>query len=743
MDIRKIISEMTLEEKAALCQGKNSWETVGVPRLGIPSVWLSDGPIGVRKEIDGKDENGENMTEEAVCFPAMVGIAASFDPELAHFAGNTVAEAGRGLGVDVLLGPAMNIKRSPLCGRNFEYASEDPYLAGQIGAAYIKGVQEKGVGTSLKHFAANSQETRRFSVDERISERALREIYLAAFENSVRDGKPWTVMCSYNKINGVYSSENKWLLTDVLRNDWGYEGAVMTDWGATADHVKGIDAGMSLEMPRGCDGDDLAVVQAVREGRLSEEALNREVERMLRLTEKCIEGKQTEYEYDAGQQHHMARRIARETMVLLKNDGGLLPIRGNRKVAVIGEFAEKPRYQGGGSSHIRATEELSALEALRSVSAYTYAKGFNADADTMPDTLYEEALETARNADIAILFLGLPDAYESEGYDRTHMRIPACQEKLLNGILDVQKNVCVVLHNGAPVEMPWAERVPAILEAYLGGQAAGGAVVDLLFGAVSPCAKLAETFPLRLEDNPSWPYYPGFRDRADYAEGIWVGYRWYDIRKMDVLFPFGHGLSYTTFEYSDLKLSSDKFKKGNKTEVSVRVTNTGHFPAKETVQFYVRPDHAGRPRPVRELKGIGKIFLQPGESGTVTATLDERSFACWDEEIHDWFVESGRYIIEAAASSRDIRLSAALEAEGDAEYVHVTPDTLLNEILSVDGAQELLEREIGADFLETLPQWFRQCPFHGIRRGKTGDMISTERIRDLCGKLNALQHSGK
>lgn len=735
MDIQKIISEMTLEEKVKLCQGKNGWETVGVERLGVPTVWVADGPIGLRKVVRPWTMDGGEVAAEAVCFPAMAGIAASFDPELSGATGETIAECARAHDVDVVLGPAENIKRSPLCGRNFEYMSEDPFLAGKIGAGYIKGMQSKKIGTSLKHFAANGQETRRFTVNEKISERALREIYLAAFEEAVKDGKPWTIMCSYNKINGYYSSENKWLLTDVLRDDWGYKGLVMSDWCAVNDHADSVNAGLSLEMPRFGDCEDEYLLEAVKSGRVSEETLDREVRRLLELTEKCLDGRTREAEYDAGQQHHIARKIAREAMVLLKNDGGLLPITGNKKVAFIGEFAEKPRFQGGGSSHINVTEKLGAVEAVRSVCPVTYVKGFDADADTMSDKQLAEAVKAAKEADIAVLFLGLPDAYESEGYDRTHMKMPAIQEKLLNAVADVQKNIVVVLHNGSPVEMPWIDRVPAVLEAYLGGQATGGAVVDLLFGAVSPCGKLAETFPLKLEDNPSYLNFPGFRDEVTYAEDIYVGYRYYDKKKMDVLFPFGHGLTYTTFRYDDLKLSADTFRPGEKLTASVRVTNTGKFAAKEIVQFYVRPDHAGKDRPVRELKGFGKIMLQPGESGNVTVELNDRSFAYWSDEIHDWFVEAGKYVIEAAASSRDIRLSADVNVENKPLKLNVTMDTLMDDILTVPGAKELLEKEIGPEIMGKLNRWNTDHGIHllfTISEGK----ISRKQIEGIVEKLN-------
>ena len=736
MDIKKLLSEMTLEEKVRFCQGKNKWETTGVPRLGIPPVWVSDGPIGIRREVTAEELGAENPTFPSVCFPAMAGIAASFDPELAYETGEELGIAAKELKVDVVLGPAANIKRSPLCGRNFEYMSEDPFLAGKIAAGYIKGVQSKNVGTSLKHFAANSQETHRFTVNEHISERALREVYLPPFEEAVKEAKPWTLMCSYNKINGAYSSQNPWLLDTVLRKEWGYDGLVMSDWFAVHDHPESVKAGLSLEMPRKGDFEDDYLLAAVKDGRVSTEELDREVRRLLELTDKCLKGRGDEKEeFDAGAQHHRARRIAREAMVLLKNEDGLLPIEG-KKVAFIGDFARKPRYQGGGSSHINATEILSALDAVRSVAKVDWAQGFDADADTMSDEQLAEAKEAAKGADIAVLFLGLPDAYESEGYDRTHMRLPECQIRLLDEIFAVQKNICVVLHNGAPVEMPWIGKVKALLEAYLGGQAAGGAVVDLLFGAVSPCGKLAETFPLKLEDNPSYLNFPGTGDEVTYAEDIYVGYRYYDKKKMDVLFPFGYGLTYTTFSYSGLKLSSPSYKKGDRLTVSVKVTNTGKFAAKEKVQFYVRPLASALSRPVRELKGIAAAELQPGETKEVSCVLDDRSFACWLPEAGGWFVESGDYAIEAAASSRDIRLTETVKVESEPRPILVTEDTFVKDLLPYPGKKQLLISLLGEEKVKHL-NWFPgEFGVKHVLQMFTSGELDNDRVKEIVDQLN-------
>lgn len=747
MDVKKILSQMTLEEKASLVQGRDFWHTVPVERLGVPSIMVSDGPHGLRKQVPSAEHPGQDDTIKATCFPTAAGMACSFDPALMRELGNILGDTCQAEDVAVLLGPAANIKRSPLCGRNFEYFSEDPVLSGEIAAGYIRGVQEKGIGVSLKHFAANNQETRRMSVSETISERALREIYLASFERAVKGSDPWTLMCSYNKINGCYSSENPWLLTDVLRKQWGWDGVVMSDWGAVNDHVKGVAAGLELEMPRAGDDDDEMIVEAVKSGKLPEAALDQAVERMLELIDKAVSQRSPDTEIDLGQQHHVARKLAREAMVLLKNDGGLLPISGNKKVAFIGQFAAKPRFQGGGSSHINAAEELSSLEAVRSVCPVTYAQGYGTEKDEIDEALVAEAVKVAKDADIVVAFLGLPDNFESEGYDRTHLSIPSCQLHLLDKLLEVQKNVAVVLMNGSPVAMPFADKVPAILEAYLAGQAGGGAIVDLLFGAVSPCGKLAETFPLKLSDTPCYLNFPGDGDHVVYAEDIYVGYRYYDKKEMPVLFPFGHGLTYTTFEYSNLRLSSATFS-GAPVTVSVDVTNTGKVAAKEIVQFYVRPDHAGKSRAVRELKAFGKLLLQPGETGTVTVTLDSRAFAYWEDGLGDWFVEPGKYVVEAAASSRDIRLSADITAEGKPYYPPITADSTFGDALAIPGVRSLIEQQASSLLaapvtgdevnMEMMEAMMRDMPLHAMC-SFSGGQLQRKDIFELVNKINELR----
>ena len=666
MDIKALISQMTLEEKAGLCSGLDFWHTKPVERLGIPATMVSDGPHGLRKQDQEADHLGVNDSIKAVCFPAACATAASFDKDMIRRMGEAIGDSCQHEGLSVVLGPAVNIKRSPLCGRNFEYFSEDPYLAGKMSAAYINGVQSKNVGTSIKHFAANSQEHRRMSSSSDADERTLREIYFPAFEISVKESQPWTVMCSYNRINGTYASENRWLLTDVLRKEWGFEGYVMSDWGATADRVIGVHAGLDLEMPASGGVNDRKIVEAVKAGKLDEAELDLACERILNIVYRFEENRKPDTPWDMEAQHAMAAGIAAECMVLLKNEGGILPLNKDDDIAFIGEFAAKPRYQGGGSSHINAFKTTSAVEAAAGLKV-AYAQGFNANADTMTDEQLAEAVAAAKKAKVAVVFAGLPDAYESEGYDRKHMAMPACQNKLIEAVAEANPNTVVVLHNGSPVEMPWVGKVKAVLEAYLGGQAVGLATVRVLFGDANPSGHLAETFPVKLSDNPSYLYYGGEGNRTEYREGVFVGYRYYDRKDMDVLFPFGHGLSYTTFEYSDLRLSADAIDDTQTLTATVTVKNTGDRAGKAVVQLYVAAPEMDVLRPVRELKGFEKVALEPGEAKEVAFTLDKRSFAYWCEALHDWRVVSGDYCVEVGASSRDLPLCAKVAVTGTAQ----------------------------------------------------------------------------
>ena len=659
MDIKALISQLTLEEKAGLCSGADFWHTKAVERLGIPASMVSDGPHGLRKQDDKVDHLGVNDSIKAVCFPAASATAASFDKAMLTRMGEAIGDSCQHEGLSVVLGPAVNIKRSPLCGRNFEYFSEDPYLAGKLSAAFIHGVQSRNVGTSIKHFAANSQEHRRMSSSSEVDERTLREIYLPAFETAVKEEQPWTVMCSYNRLNGVFASENPWLLTDVLRKEWGFEGYVVSDWGAVSDRVAGLAAGLDLEMPSSGGINDKKIVEAVRSGKLDEAVVDQAVERILNIIFRFTENAKPDTPWDKEAQHQLAAEIAADCMVLLKNDDKILPLRKEDTVAFIGEFADKPRFQGGGSSHINCFRTTSALEAAAGLPVL-YAQGYSATKAAATEEQIAEAVAAAKKAKIAIVFAGLPDVYESEGYDRTHMRMPECQNRVIEAVASANPNTVVVLHNGSPVEMPWIGKVKAVLETYLGGQAVGLATIRVLYGETNPSGRLPETFPLQLEDNPSFLSYGGEGDIAEYREGIFVGYRYYDFKKAAVLFPFGYGLSYTDFEFSNLRLSANTITDQDLLTATVTVKNTGDRAGKAVIQLYVGDKESSVFRPVRELKGFEKISLQPGEAKDVSFTLDKRAFAYWNTELHDWTVEPGDFTIEIGRSSRDIALNASV-----------------------------------------------------------------------------------
>lgn len=685
-NLKELVSQMTLEEKAGMCSGLDFWHLKSVDRLGIPSVMVSDGPHGLRKQDDKADHLGINESIKAVCFPPAVLSACSFDRDLLRELGDTVGKEAQATDVSVVLGPAVNIKRSPLCGRNFEYYSEDPYLAGESAAAFIDGVQSHHVGTSIKHFAANNQELNRMSCSSEVDERTLREIYLPAFETAVKKSQPYTVMCSYNKINGTYSSENPWLLTEVLRDEWGFEGYVMSDWGAVNERVPGLKAGLDLEMPASGGLTDREIVAAVQDGSLDESVLDQAVERILRITFTWLDNRE-EQDFTLEADHETARRIAEESMVLLKNEN-ILPLTPSENVVFIGGFAKKPRYQGGGSSHINSFRVDSAIDAVRGIAEVSYVEGFSSSKDIYDEKLAAEAVEAAKKADKAVIFAGLPDSFESEGYDRSHMRLPECQDRLIREIAEVQPNTIVVLHNGSPVEMPWKDDVKGLLEAYLGGQAGGSAVVNILYGKVNPSGKLAETLPLKLSDNPSYLNFAE-REKVNYSEGVFVGYRYYDAKEMEVAFPFGHGLSYTTFKYSNLKLDRTEMTDQDTLTVSVDVTNTGSRAGKEVVQLYVSDRTGSVRRPLKELKGYEKVSLEPGETKTVTMTLDKRSFAWYSTELHDWYAASGEYEILIGASSRDIRLTEEIRLDSTQKLpLNLTLNTPMGDLIADERTRE-------------------------------------------------------
>lgn len=749
--LKHLISQMTLEEKASMCSGADFWHTKAIERLGIPSSMVSDGPHGLRKQDDKADHLGVNESIKAVCFPAGCGTAASFNRELLTEMGEVLGNECQAEGVSVILGPAVNIKRSPLCGRNFEYYSEDPLVASEMAGALIKGIQSKNIGTSIKHFLANNQETRRMSASSEVDERTLREIYLAAFEGAVKNQKPWTVMCSYNKINGTYAAENKKYLTDVLRDEWGFDGYVVSDWGAVNSRVADLEAGLDLEMPSSQGMNDRLIVEAVKNGSLKEEVLDKAVERILNIVFRFEENRDKAAVFDKDKDHEAAKKVAAETIVLLKNDG-VLPLSEDKKVAFIGKYAEKPRYQGGGSSHINSHKITSALDAASGNSNITYAQGFIDEKDEVNQELLDRAVETAKDADAAVIFAGLPDAFESEGFDRHHMSMPNCQNLLIERVAQVQPNTVVVLHNGSPVEMPWITKVKGVLEAYLGGQAVGAAEYDILFGKTNPSAKLPETFPLKLEDNPSHLNFPGEKDKVEYREGIFVGYRYYDKKKMEVLFPFGHGLSYTTFEYSNLKLSSERIKDTEEVSVFVDITNTGALAGKEVVQLYVADEESTVIRPEKELRDFAKVELQPGETKTVAFTLSKRSFAYYNTAISNWHVESGNFRILIGKSSRDIVLEASLYVESTVKLpVHYTADSTLGDVLENQEAASIVKELFAGNLLgggdegsaaseaitgEMMDAMMRYMPLRGVLSFAGDKGIDMTKLQELIDKIN-------
>lgn len=787
LNIEEILEKMTLEEKASLCSGADFWHTKAVERLNLPAVMVSDGPHGLRKQDENADHLGAEESIKAVCFPTASAMACSFDRELVYNAGAALGLECQAENVHVLLGPGINMKRSPLCGRNFEYYSEDPYLAGELGAAFVNGVQSQGAGTSLKHFAANNQEWRRMSISSEIDKRTLREIYLAAFERVVKKAQPWTIMCSYNRINGTYSCENNWLLNKVLRDEWGFKGLVMTDWGAMNNRVEALKAGLDLEMPSSHGETDQLIINAIKDGTLPEEVLDRAAKRVLELVDKSITNKK-QITYNKEKHHNLAKKTAINSAVLLKNNG-LLPLSGNEKIAFIGKFADIPRIQGGGSSHINCFKTESALEALKkAVNAnktceetyskeegqtfilgkqqgslnceYTYSQGYNTDKDETDNVLLAEAVENAASADVAVIFAGLPDSFESEGFDRTHLNIPECQNHLIEEIYKVQKNIIIVLHNGSPVLMPWLNKAGAVLEMYLAGQASGAAAVDLLFGKANPSGKLAETFPLRLEDNPSYLDFPGNRDKVRYSEGVFIGYRYYDKKKMEVLFPFGYGLSYTTFRYSNMRIefngnitnASGTVLKLNDTEpvkVYIDITNTGKLAGAEIVQLYIKNFDGLYIRPEKELKNFDKVFLEPGETKTVCMELGFRSFAYFNETLNDWFVESGTYKIAIGASSRDIKHIAEVKITASKKIPFHAGDTTTCkdvELFATDTKpldEILLKARIDKDnknitdneALKGMKAAFEETPLHSILSFSSKELGYND-IQQAVQKLN-------
>ena len=673
----------------ALTGGSDFWHTHAVPEAGLPEVMLTDGPHGVRKQDGSADHIGINDSIPATCFPPAVGLASTWNPALLTEVGNALGEECRALKVGVLLGPGLNIKRSPLCGRNFEYFSEDPYVAGELAAALVNGIQSQGIGTSIKHFAANNQETDRMRRDSQVDIRTLREIYLRGFQKVVTTAKPWTVMCSYNKVNGTHASENHFLLTEVLRDEWGFDGFVMSDWGAVQDRVRALKAGLDLEMPAQASH-EAGVVAALASGEIDQATIDTayaRIERILRLAQASLDGAPDTFDVDA--HHALARRAAEQSIVLLSNDG-ILPLAPETKVGVVGEFARTPRYQGAGSSHVNPTKLDNALDAIAAIVGHEvpFAPGFSTNPKVpVADGALDAAVAVAKDADVVLAFLGLGEAHESEGFDRTTCDLPAEQLAVLEGILAVNANVVVVLSNGSSVIVTsFKDRVRAIVEGWLLGQAGGPATADVLYGNVNPSGKITETIPYRLEDVPSFVNFPGDTTGVRYGEGLFVGYRGYDATRTEVAYPFGHGLSYTTFGYSDLAVNATS----DGISVSVTVTNTGPTAGREVVQTYVSIAESTVVRVPRELKGFADVTLEPGASATVEISIPTEELAFWSVVDEAWVVESGRYTVAAGSSSRDLRLSASVDVSGNEPVRIVTVESTIREAMAVPGFPELM-----------------------------------------------------
>lgn len=690
-----IVGKMTLEEKAALCDGADYWHLKSVERLGLPQIMVCDGPHGLRKQ-DAEHKNGIGLGNSvpATCFPTACTTACSWDPALLREMGEALGERCLAEDVSVLLGPGVNMKRSPLCGRNFEYFSEDPVLAGEMAAALIEGLQSKGVGASLKHFAANSQETRRMTVSSVVDERALREIYLAAFERAVKKSRPWTVMNAYNRLNGVYCSENEWLQTQVLRREWGFDGVVVSDWGAVNNRVEGLRAGNDLEMPSSAGANARRIEQAVRDGQLDEAILDMRVDALVDLILRADANRQSGVTVDEKAQHALARKVAGQSMVLLQNEDGILPVTKTQKLAVIGEMAVKPRYQGAGSSLIRPTKLDNALECLRR-DGYDvlFARGYHGIGDKADTEMLNEAVRTAARADVAIVFVGLTDEYESEGFDRTHMRMPASHNTLVRAVAEANPNTVVVLAGGSPVSIPWAGKVKAILNSYLGGQAGAAAVADILTGRVNPSGKLAETYPTCEHASPCAEWFPGNPATVEYRESIYIGYRYYEKAGKPVRFPFGHGLSYTQFRYSDLKLDRHEMEDKERLTLSFCVKNIGERDGAEVAQVYVADKESTIFRPVKELKAFKKVFLKAGEEKRITMILGKRAFAYYNVPHSTWHVESGAFDILVGASSADIRLRDTVQVQSTQpeipvpDYRESAPDYYTASVQHISAAQ--------------------------------------------------------
>lgn len=696
-EIQKIMEEMTIEEKASMCIGGDFWHTRAIERLGIPAVMLTDGSFGLRKQSGKSDHLGLHESNVAIAYPSGVNMASSFDPQLAKVVGGEIGKLCQMENVSVILGPAMNIKRSPLCGRNFEYYSEDPVVSSEIASGIIEGIQQEGVGACPKHFLANNQEHFRQTSNSVVDERTLRELYLASFEGAVKKANPWTMMCSYNQINGTYACENKRFLTDILRDEWGFTGYVMTDWGALDNPAESIAAGLDLGMPGPAPDNANRIAEAVKSGNLDEKILNQAVERILAILFRYVDNHREDAAYDFNEGHDVARIAAEESAVLLKNEEQILPLCEEEKVLFIGDFAKNPRYQGGGSSHINPYRVSNVWDTVKDNKNVMYMETSILTKEIVNcDKVNSSVRENVQSAQKVVIFAGLPESCETEGLDRLHMRLPDTQNQLIEAVASVTDNVIVVLHNGSPVEMPWLPKVKAVLEVYLGGEAVGEATANLLYGKANPSGRLAETLPIRMEDNPTYPYFGVERQDVVYREGILVGYRYYETMKKEVLFPFGHGLSYTDFTYSNLTLSTTDMNDTDTLEAQVTVKNTGAATGKEVVQLYVSGKTTGLVRPERELRVFQKISLAPGEAQTVKFQLSKRDFAYWNTDISDWYVSTGKYKIQIGKSVADIVLEDVVRVKSTTVLrPHFTLNSALGDLMANPIAFGVLKLAMG------------------------------------------------
>ena len=729
--IKELMKELTLEEKVSLLSGKDFWSTKPIYRLKIDSLYLTDGPHGVRKQSTESDELSLQNSTAATCFPTACCSACSFDPNIMYEMGEAISKEAKANKVSALLGPGINIKRSPLCGRNFEYFSEDPYLAGKMASGWISGLEDNGIAASLKHFAANNQETLRLVIDSIVDERALREIYLQAFEIAIKESNPSTVMCSYNRVNGDFASESKYLLNDILREEWGFEGIVISDWGAVNDRVEAVKAGLDLQMPSTNGYYDKKVYDAVRNNIIDESVLDKVIIRLLDFSLNRMHNIYQNFSNDKEENHKIARKIAENSIVLLKNEYKILPAKKESKIAVIGEFAQKTRYQGNGSSLINAYKIDTAEEYFREHNIeFNYAKGYDSNSSNIDNTLIEEAVNISKDKDIVIIFAGLINSYESEGFDRKHLNLPENHNHLIEEISKVNKNIVVVLSIGAPVLMPWIDKVKGIVNLYLAGEAAVSAAFNIIFGIVNPSGKLAETFPLKLEDNPSYKYFPGGNKSVEYRESIFVGYRYYDKAEKDVLFPFGFGLSYTSFEFSNLIVSDANTIAGlDNIHVVFDIKNTGDMFGCEVAQIYISAPENNIFKAKKELKGFIKVFLEPNETKTVIIKLNKRSFSFYNTETKQYEIENGLYTIYVGNSSRNLILSKSMEINSN-DYNNEKLHSYFN-IKDINISDEDFEKLLGR---KLKPINIKACKPYNLNNN-LADLLHEEIAKDFYNKL--------